>query len=262
MSRTRFEPSRRRHLAFLASRGFDPQEESSDDHPIQANPACSRGADRTRQHDARHRSERRCRRQDARQVRHWRLPQPHHLLRRFDLDAKAGAKGHGTVGSRLVRPGRARRQRQPQLHLDGRRIARYARLPDHATGPDHHLAEHRSTGAAEGPGLGCGAEPGHVALAVDPGIPIPADRVPERLQAKAALPRHRIGRRRARALVDVGDHRPDPGSTRQRNTADRAGLRRQRQPLHAARQRQCARAVGILFRPGRQRHQPRQHRSR
>ncbi len=60
-------------------------------------------------------------RADARHLRRRRLPQPHHLLGRLDLDAEAGQEvdrhGRDALGPRLVRAGRPRRQRQPQLPL-------------------------------------------------------------------------------------------------------------------------------------------------
>ena len=79
-------------------------------------------------------------------VRRRRLPQPHHLLGRLDLDAEAGQEGdrqdRDALGSRLVRAGRPRRQRQPQLHAGRRRDAGHARLSVHrGQGPDHHLGE-------------------------------------------------------------------------------------------------------------------------
>ena len=88
-------------------------------------------------------------------LRHRRLPQPHDLLRRLDLDAEAGQEvdrqaGHA-VGPRLVRAGRPRRQRQSQLHAGRRRDAsrrrpiRWCTRPTaRRAGPDHDLAEHQS----------------------------------------------------------------------------------------------------------------------
>ncbi len=125
---------------------------------------------------------------------------------------------------------------------------------DRRPGPDTPPGRTRGVDA-EGRRLGHQPEPQHVALAVDPGVPVPADRVPERLQEPAAVPRHRVGRRRPRALLDVGHHRPDPGGARHATLPTRPTRRRR---LHAARQRARAGAVGVLLRPRRHRHQPRQ----
>ena len=68
---------------------------------------------------------------------------------------------------------------------------------------------------------GTGAEPEHVALAVAAGVPVPADRVPQRAQEPAAVPRRRDGRSRPRAHLDVGHHGPDAGVARHGAAADR-----------------------------------------
>ena len=96
------------------------------------------------------------------------------------------------------------------------------------------------------------AEPEHVALAVGPGIPVSDARVPLGAQEQAAVHRHRIGRGRSRAHLDVRHHRPDAVEDLQAEAADRPGLL-------AARQRERAGAVGILLRSWRHRPQPRQH---
>ena len=65
------------------------------------------------------------------------------------LVKKATDKHGHALGPRLVRAGRPRRQRQPQLHARRRRDARDAGLSARvrdgrhdAAGPEHHLAEH------------------------------------------------------------------------------------------------------------------------
>ena len=55
------------------------------------------------------------------------------------------------------------------------------------------------------------AEPGHVALAVDAGIPVSDHRISRRAQEHAGLHRARIRRRRPRAHLDVRRRGPAPG---------------------------------------------------
>ena len=71
-------------------------------------------------------------------------------------------------------------------------------------------------------------------------------------QEQAAVHGRRVRRRRPRAHLDVRDHGPDAGVDLQQRLPTRPGL-------HAARQRDRARAVGVLLRSRRQRHEPRQH---
>ena len=104
-------------------------------------------------------------------------------------------------------------------------------------GPTTDVDEQQSGRAAEGHaverqlrGRQYRTVPEHVALAVDPGIPVPAARVPLGAQEQAAVHRRRIRRRRPRAHLDVGHHRPDAVFDLHAETADRPGL-------HAARQR-------------------------
>ncbi len=87
-----------------------------------------------------------------RPLRQRRLPQPHHLLGRLDLDAEAGEEGHRQaghpLGPGLVRAGRPRRQRQPQLHAGRRRLAGPRRPTRSCKGRARRRPGPRSIGAA------------------------------------------------------------------------------------------------------------------
>ncbi len=179
-----------------------------------------------------------------RHLRHRRLPQPYDLLRRLDLDAEAGQEvdrqaGHA-LGPRLVRAGRPRRQRQPQLHAGRRRDARDAGLSAgvqagrHAPTRDrvaeqHQLAEHASASRHSERPLSrairavprtCGAG------SRSRNIQYPLLEYLSALKSKPLFIGARIGRRRPRAHLDVGHHRPDAVFDLQAEAADQPGLLR------------------------------------
>ena len=203
----------------------------------------------------------------ARHVRRRRLPQPHDLLRRLDLDAEAGQEGdrqeRHAVGPRLVRAGRPRRQRQPQLHAGRRRDARDARLPARLLDRRH----------------GCSARP-------RPGR-TPIRRCSRRASCRAPAPNQNMWRwqsmqefqyplieylaalKNCRCSSASSRSSPATSTARCRSSPARCRRRSTRAPLPdrarrytAARQRQRARAVGVLLRSRRHRHQPRQHHRR
>ena len=89
----------------------------------------------------------------------------------------------------------------------------YARRRHDAAGPADTTWQQHQPGACTPKGnvSGSGADAEHVALAVDPGLPVPAARVPGGLPQRAAVHGRRVGRGRPRAHLDGGDHRPDAG---------------------------------------------------
>ena len=165
-----------------------------------------------------------------------RLPQSHDLLRRLDLDAEARQEvdrhGRHAVGTRLVRAGRPRRQRQPQLHAGRRRHARHARLsvrrrrrPDHDMGGQHRCSRRAWKHAVE---------PGRRRQATTPlssqqpmwrwqsiqEFQYPLIEYLSALQERAAVHRPRVGGGGPRAHLDVGHHRPDAASASTARAAD------------------------------------------
>ena len=171
--------------------------------------------------------------------------------------------------TRATRPGASTGSCRPAMAATAIAIARWPKTPrsrrrpirsciatDGTTlqGPNTTLAEHAIPPInPEGPRVGQRAEPGHVALAVDAGIPVSDHRVSRGAQEHAGVHRPGIGRRRPRAhsmSVIAGQL---PASIYKQKLPTSAGLL-------AARQCHRARQVVVLLRSRRHRHQPRQHR--
>ena len=125
------------------------------------------------------------------------------------------------------------------------------------TGPNHHLGQQHRRGSREGqrgpelrrrPEQHGPEQPGqsqHVALAVGPGVPVPAARVPVRVAGPAALYRPGISRRGTRARLDVGNYGADARWSAKGQTAEFASL-----PARCPGQRHGARPMVVLLRPG------------
>ena len=163
--------------------------------------------------------------EDAGHLRGRRLPQPHHLLGRLDLDAEAGQEGdrqgRHALGPRLVRAGRPRRQRQPQLHAGRRRDARHAGLPVRRQAQGPTTTWENSGVDLKGDVSGTAPNRNMWRWQSIQEFQYP---LIEYLSALKNLPLFlgiEIGGRRPRAHLDVGHHRPDPGGARHRDAADR-----------------------------------------
>ena len=125
--------------------------------------------------------------------------------------------GHGGNGNRNCRWSRTRRLATPPIRSS------------RAVGPN--TTWENSGVTPQGRRLGHQPEPQHVALAVDPGVPVPADRVPQRAQEPAAVHRHRD---RSSPATSTPRCRSSPVRSRRRSTRRRC-RRPERTPLPAAR---------------------------
>ncbi len=150
------------------------------------------------------------------------------------LVKKATGQGRHAVGPRLVRAGRPRWQRQPQLHAGGRRDPRDARLSARLCNGRHDDPRPTTSWQNTNP-------PQPVKGAVNGTAPnqnmwrwqsLQEYQYPlvEYLSAPARTSRCssacEIRRRRSRAHLDVRDRRPDAGQDFHREAADRPGLQR------------------------------------
>ena len=201
--------------------------------------------------------------EDARHLRRRRLPQPHDLLGRLDLDAEAGqegdrqgrdARGASTGSCRpataatataTARWSKTRRWRRPAYPLSsaGRRARPRPGSNSGVTPQGRRLGHRRRTAT-------CGAGSRSRSSSTR------CIEYLERAQEPAAVHRHRVGRSPATSTPRC---RSSPARCRRRST--RRTLPTDAAAYTAARQRQRARAVGVLLRPRRHRHEPRHARS-